>query len=669
LRRKLVAILAADVVGYSRMMGRDEETTLAALSTHRDALAELIGGHGGRVFGSAGDSVMAEFPSAVEAVRCAIEWQRAMDGRNADVPEERRMRFRIGVNLGDVIVEGDNLFGDGVNVAARLEGLAEPGGICLSGTVFDHVKGKVIADYESLGERRLKNIDEPVRVYRLQLAQGAPADAGSVSAAEGAEPTDPNSAAVSAGRGAIKRHDWSAAVAHFREADAIAPLAPPDLETLAEALWWCGRIDESNDILERAYALYVKRQNTRRAAVVCMTLAENFFHRLASSVANGWFRRAEHLLAEEADSLEHAYLIRFQTRVALERQGDLNRALELAERTSRLATAFHDRNLQMLALHDRGCVLLAMGRVEDGLALMEEALVAAMAGELSPRVTGRIYCNMIDSCGKLADYRRAGEWAEEARRWCGRVGHNSGFPGICRIRSAELMRLRGSLTEAEEEARRACGELKDFLDFAGRGLLEIGEIQIMKGNLAGAEDAFRQAHELGADPQPGLAKIRLAQGNAEAARSLVERALADEALTRLDRAQILPLRVKTAVAMGDLDKARSASKELRAIADDFGSRALKAAAFSAEGAVQLAEGEIEGAAESWRRACALWRESGLPYEEARCRMHLGMVYRAQKAHDSAELELRAARSVFERLGAALDLRRLAEEMSEDRPPS
>ncbi|MFQ5786030.1 MAG: tetratricopeptide repeat protein, partial [Alphaproteobacteria bacterium] len=171
--RKLAAILAADVAGYSRLMGEDEEGTLRTLNAFRAVIDGLIVEHEGRVFGSAGDSVIAEFVSPVEAVRCATEIQRDLETRNTDLPEDRRMRFRIGVNLGDVMVESDDLFGDGVNVAARLETLAEPGGICLSRSIFDQVKKQLDLGYEYLGEQRVKNIAEPVRVYRVLLEPGA----------------------------------------------------------------------------------------------------------------------------------------------------------------------------------------------------------------------------------------------------------------------------------------------------------------------------------------------------------------------------------------------------------------------------------------------------------------------------------------------------------------
>ncbi len=166
--RKLAVILAADVVGYSRLMAADEEGTLALLNARRQVIDELIARHHGRIFGTAGDSVIAEFASPVEAVRAAAAIQEEIVRRNADLPEPRRMLFRVGVNLGDVMVGGDDLFGDGVNVAARLEAMAEPGGLCISGAVYDQVRNKVELGFEDLGERALKNIADPVRVFGLR---------------------------------------------------------------------------------------------------------------------------------------------------------------------------------------------------------------------------------------------------------------------------------------------------------------------------------------------------------------------------------------------------------------------------------------------------------------------------------------------------------------------
>ena len=172
-KRKLTAILSADAVGYSRLMGDDEEATIRTLTEYRETITTQVNQHKGRVVDSPGDNVLAEFASVVDAVRCAVETQKQIAERNADLPENRRMLFRIGVNLGDVVDEDDRIYGDGVNITARLESLAEAGGICISGTAFDQVKGKLEVGYKYLGEQKVKNIKEPVRIYRILLEPSA----------------------------------------------------------------------------------------------------------------------------------------------------------------------------------------------------------------------------------------------------------------------------------------------------------------------------------------------------------------------------------------------------------------------------------------------------------------------------------------------------------------
>jgi adenylate cyclase len=176
-KRRLAAILSADAKGYSRLMGEDEEATIRTLSAHREVMFEAVQSHAGRLVDSPGDNLLAEFPSVVEAVQCAVDIQRELHTRNADLSPDRTMEFRIGINLGDVIVEGEKIYGDGINIAARLESLAEAGGICISGTVYDHVENKLRLGYESLGEQTFKNIAKPVRVYRVRSDSTATAPA------------------------------------------------------------------------------------------------------------------------------------------------------------------------------------------------------------------------------------------------------------------------------------------------------------------------------------------------------------------------------------------------------------------------------------------------------------------------------------------------------------
>src|SRR5712692_7040559 len=173
MERKLTAIFSADVKGYSRLMGEDEEATIRTLTAYRELMAALIQQYRGRVVDSPGDNLLAEFASVVDAVRCAVDVQHELKVRNVELPDQRQMEFRMGINVGDVVVEEEKLYGDGVNIAARLEGLAEPGGICISGTVHDQVENKLALSYEYLGEQTVKNIAKPVRVFRVQGEPGA----------------------------------------------------------------------------------------------------------------------------------------------------------------------------------------------------------------------------------------------------------------------------------------------------------------------------------------------------------------------------------------------------------------------------------------------------------------------------------------------------------------
>ena len=460
-------------------------------------------------------------------------------------------------------------------------------------------------------------------------------------------------------RDAFDRHAWQEAFDLLSAADASGGLAPEDLESLAEAAFWTGRTDECIEALERAYACFTEAGNARGAASVAINLCFHHFAKLAPSVAAGWSSRAVRLLEAEPDCPEHGHLARISTNVTMS-VGNLDGALEYARRTYEIGSRFGDRDLQAFGLFDQGNVLVAKGQVAEGMALLDEAMVAAVSGELGPIATGVIYCSMITTCERLADYRRAAEWTDAAQRWCDRQSI-AGFPGLCRVQHAQIMRLRGAWAEAEEEATRARDELQGFnLRATGEAFYQIGEIRLRMGDLPAADDAFCQAHELGREPQPGLALLRLAEGNIDAARSMINRAIVDQSWDRLARARLLPVQVEIAIAAADLETASSAADELEAIAETYDTPALRASAACALGALQLAEGDAAAACESLRRGWRLWQEVDAPYEAARARMLLAAAYQAGGDGEAAKLELRSAASTFERLGAVLDTRRAAE---------
>lgn len=462
-----------------------------------------------------------------------------------------------------------------------------------------------------------------------------------------------------AGLQAFQRCEWQEALSALQQADAEVPLAPEHLEQLAEAAWWVGRSDECIRARERAYAQHIERGDAGRAASLAIAIAEDYFHKLARSVAHGWLQRAERHLRDVPESIVNGWMARAQAMLALEEDRDLERAWTLAEQALDVARRLGDRDLQTLALQDCGRILVSQGQVSEGLAAIDEAMAAATSGQLGPRTSGRVLCNMMSTCESLADYRRAGEWNEAARRWC-EPHAQSGYPGICRVHRAQLLRLRGEWPAAEIEARHASAELENFLsDAAAEAYYELGEIRLKVGDHAEAETLFRRAHEMGRDPLPGLALLRLAQGRTENARALLERALSDQLMSRLERVKLLPAQAEVALASGAIDDLRAAAQELATTAETYKSPALAARAAFARGLVELGEGQPALAAGSLRTARRLAKENDLPYEAARARVLLGQAYRACGNVEDAELELQAAASSFERLGAVADVHRTA----------
>ncbi|MDP8955520.1 MAG: adenylate/guanylate cyclase domain-containing protein [Actinomycetota bacterium] len=466
---------------------------------------------------------------------------------------------------------------------------------------------------------------------------------------------------LEAGREAFRRNAWEEAFRLLSEADGSGRLAPEDLEMLGQAAWWVAKPDDSVHARERAHAAYLDAGKRSRAALMALVLSQDYLQRVSPSISAGWYRKAQRLLENEPESVEHGWGARFRSFRALEMEGRPDLAVEFARQALDIGMRFGDRDLQAVALMDQGRALVAQGRVREGQDLMDEAMVAAVGGELGPFMTGIVYCNMISTAEHLADYQRAGEWEEAARRWCERQSIN-GFPGICRVHRAAVMRLRGSWADAEAEARRASNELREhnMLRFVAEAFYEIGEIRLRMGDLASSEEAFRQAHELGRDPFPGLALVRLAEGNVQAAVAAMKRADAETPSDRLGRAKLLPAEVQIALAADDVSWASQAADEMDSIAEEYGTPALRAAAASVRGAVLLAADVPTEALRKFRQSWQLWGEVDCPYEAASARVGIGQAYVALGDQDAAMLEVGAARSAFERLGAVLDAKRATE---------
>jgi class 3 adenylate cyclase len=462
--------------------------------------------------------------------------------------------------------------------------------------------------------------------------------------------------ALESGREAVRRHAWREGFELLTAADQAGGLEAADLEGLAESAWWNGRVDLCISARERAFALRLEAGEPRKAALVALDLAKDNSGRRAAAVGAAWFNRAQRLLQDEPVGIEHGYLARREC-IQAYGAGDYERALEFARQTLEIGTQFGNRDLIALGLQDQGLTLVAQGQFSEGMALLDQATVAALSGELRPYTTGVIYCNTISTCEEMADYRRASDWTEAASRWCERQTIR-GFPGMCRVHRAGVIRLTGAWQEAEQEARNAYDEVHDFRDdYAAEALYQIGEIRLNRGDLVEAGNAFRQAHDLGREPNPGLALLHLAEGDIGAAALAIKRGLAAETQP-LARGRLLPAQVTIALAAGDGATASAAAAELASISATYTTPALRAQTHNARAAVALAEGDPAVAVRDFCEALALWREVGAPYEEALTRAALGSAYQAGGDPEGALLELRAAHATFARLGAVLDERRV-----------
>jgi class 3 adenylate cyclase len=460
-------------------------------------------------------------------------------------------------------------------------------------------------------------------------------------------------------RAAVARSAWTEGYELLSELDRTSGLEPDDLGNLARACQWTGRMDDGLDTWARTYALYLEAGNTRRAGFVAVELVRWHRHKLAGAVAAGWLRRGEKLLADDRECAEFGYLQLRRAHDALE-AGDLARAAELARDAQEIGRLYGDRDVEILGLHDYGVALVEQGEVEEGFACIDEAAAAAVGGETGPLATAVVYCNTISACRDVADYRRASDWTEATKRWCDRQTIK-GFPGMCRVYRAEVMRLRGDWGAAHDDAEQACEELREWSPAtAGAAFYELGEIRLRTGDLDGAEQAFGQAHELDREPVPGLALLELARGNVAAGTAVLDRALADEAQHRFARARLLPTKVELALAAGEVGAAERAAAELREIADRYDSTALSAAAATAAGAVALAKGATTEAVGSLRAALQAWRLADVPYDAARARVLLAEAYTREGDPRAAALELESAKAVFQRLGALPDVQRVTE---------
>ncbi|HJR49771.1 MAG TPA: hypothetical protein VJ794_01620 [Gemmatimonadales bacterium] len=470
-----------------------------------------------------------------------------------------------------------------------------------------------------------------------------------------------------AGRGLVERardatalKDWRRAFDLLMEADADGLLAPTDLPVLGEVAYAAGHLDVAIEAWARAHAASVQAGDPVAAAGAAVRVAMHLlFDTALQAPVRGWLARAELLLEAEGETPAHAWfaVVRTYERMLT---GDVpgarqwaRRAIEVGSTCDPAACAIGRVAAARLRILD--------GDVQQGLALLDQAGAATVSGDLDPFSTGVVYCELVCALQGLAHYDLAEEWTEAMERWSDTNAIGS-LHGRCRVHRAEILRLRGSCNEAERQALTACEELRPYLRRElGWPLNELGRIRLHRGDIAGAEEALLAAHRAGWDPQPGLALVRLAQGDAATAaasiRDALERPMRAPSKerppnTHLQRAPLLEAQVEIEIATGDIGRARSAADELELIAARFQSKALVASAALARGRVRLADGDAAGAEQSLSEAVRLWNGVGAPYEAAVARMGLAEAHRASGSEHRAVLERQAARAILEEIAAA-----------------
>ena len=461
------------------------------------------------------------------------------------------------------------------------------------------------------------------------------------------------------GREAYEHRVWAEAYTALTAADRETPLSPDDLERLAMAAHLIGKEAQGADLLGRAHRGFLEHREPERAARCAFWLGFGLLEKGEMAQASGWLARARRILEEQAgECLEHGYLL-LPDGLRCIMQGDCDAATIAFARATAIGQRFADRDLVALGTHGQGRALIRLGRCREGVALLDEAMVAVTTGEVSPIVAGDVYCSVLSGCQEIFDWQRAQEWTAALTRWCAGQPELVLYQGQCLLRHSEVLQLRGDWVDALGEAQRACERLSEPADQPGLGSAhyQLAELHRVRGELAEAEEGFRQANLHGKKPQPGLALLQLAQGESAMALASI-RLMLEQTRERRNRPRLLAALVDIGLAAGDLDGARAAVEELAAIATDLGSPYLKALSDHAAGALRLAEGDAREALTLLRQAEALWESMATPYETARTRALIGQASRALGDEPGARLELEAAASIFRRLCAAPDLGRI-----------
>ncbi|MDK1018375.1 MAG: adenylate/guanylate cyclase domain-containing protein [Actinomycetota bacterium] len=650
-----VTFLFTDVEASTRRWEEHPGDMRDAMARHDATVRDAIEANGGYVFTTVGDQFCAAFSSPHQAIVAGVAAQIGLASEEWGVVGP--FRVRMALHTGNADERDGDYFGPPLNRCARLLATGHGGQIVVTSSTAQLVQDDPPSgvSFKDLGAHVLKDLDRPEHVFQVlhgDLSKDFPPLRSESPAREAAD-------LLVEGRQAHAVHKWNSAYEALTAASETVGLDAEDLARLGDAAYWTGRSDESISLREQAFGVYVREGKSEAAALLAVSLAESHKYRLAKAVSNAWIVRAERLVGDTSGTEAHGYLLRWKCVAAFESEGEPEAALDLADQVIAVGSELGDRSLEALGLMDKGRFLVAMGQIDEGMILIDEAMVAAVAGELSPDATGRSYCNMLSVCDQVADYQRAAEWSDAAQAWC-QQHSDSAYPGVCRIFRAELKWRGGDWDAATADLERAVEELKGFTPIIGSALYQIGEVDLRAGRLTDAEDHFRSAHEHGFVPMPGIAELRLREGSPEAAQQLLRDALDQESRGPLARARFLPSLMRAELALGRIAESREALTELEHVADLTKSIAMRSAAAHGRAALAISTGEPTSAVQDLRGAIAGWSELQMPYEAAESRLLLAEAQNAVGKVSAAQLEKDSARATFQRLGAESDVRRVDE---------
>ncbi|MDX6233225.1 MAG: hypothetical protein QOH68_2229 [Nocardioidaceae bacterium] len=453
-------------------------------------------------------------------------------------------------------------------------------------------------------------------------------------------------------RADFERGDWAAALDIWSGVDQDA-LGVDDLRGAAQSLALLGRLDEAVDRYQRAFRLCQDNGDPAVGVACAFNIAMIFGTSGEPAMSAGWTTRAERMLDELGPDSAGAGYVTFLQMYRDMGAGDWEAAAAKADTTAEIGRRHGVRDLAVLGLAAGGRIAMYSGRAAEGLALLDEAMVAVAAGEVSPEVFGNVYCIAIEGCQEIGAIERVAEWTSALTRWCASQPGLVAFTGQCSIHRGQVMRQRGAWVDALEEFTSALERyrLANTLDAIGQAEGERGDILRLQGEYAAAEEAYQRAGERGYDPQPGLALLWLARGSRDAATAAVRRLVAETG-DPVGKCRVLPAAVDVLVAVDALDEARAVAAELDRVATAAGSVAMLALSAYASGAVELASGDASGALPYLRKSRQLWARVECPYEVARVRLLTGRALTALGDEGSAHQDLESARAAFLALGAA-----------------